>query len=92
MIVNQEDLEIFLKLQEEYINKYKAYDDGIHPIFPKEFDDIEDFGLKAALLQQALDENITLYNMDYIRDLHRIAVNKKLEDNIRISVERMRKK
>ena len=82
-----ENIYLYKELKDSYENKYKFKN-----IYPREWydiDDIDDIDLKIKLLKDALDQDVSLFDLDYIINLARENAQRRYEKNVEEMVDRM---
>ena len=76
-----ETIKEYIDLRDKYIKKYREKYTSEEDIFPIEFYDIENMDTQLLLLKTALAINKELYDLDYIRILHKRELQKRIKEN-----------
>ena len=81
-LLDPEVLKVYFDLKKLYLEKYNP--DGLdeYLVFPKEYFEIKSYATLSRLLKEALEKNVRLEDLDYIRALHERNVNKRIEENL----------
>lgn len=83
-----ENVDKYLSALQKYEEYCKANNIPEFFMFPIEYLDIEDYNIRISLLEDALSKNVTLKDLDYIKEIKGTNSEKRLFQNIQNEVEK----
>ena len=76
----------YMELEDQYENMHKGVERA--DLYPIEYGDVYKFSDRILLLEKAIRRKITLYDLQEMKILHKLRLEKELRENMNGSIRR----
>jgi hypothetical protein len=80
--LDPEVLQVYFDLKKMYLERFNPNGLEEYKVFPKEFFEIRSYATLSKLLKEALEKNVRLEDLDYIRQLQERNTERKITEGI----------